>query len=116
MTRDERRSRLAGVQKEIDDLNKQVADADNEGDEKLAAYLRTRLNAAKRQFTDLQQAGDDQPGGAEVSDETGGHEDEGTREAEDRDTDNKDVGEGQERGGQDDDQVKDNTDQDDDGA
>ena len=56
----ERRAQLQATEKEIDDLNRQVADADNSGDEKLAAGLRDRLNAAKRAFTQLQQLGDDE--------------------------------------------------------
>lgn len=74
----ERKSQLQATEKEIDDLNRQVADADNEGDEKKAARLRDRLNAAKRAFTNLQQAGDDK--GDEGVSEDATAEDEGTED------------------------------------
>lgn len=55
----ERRSQLEAVEREIDDLNKQVAEADDEGNESKASGLRDRLHAAKKSFTALNQASDD---------------------------------------------------------
>lgn len=85
MTTDERKAQLEAVQKEIDDLNQQIATADDDGDEKLASHLRDRIHAAKKSFTALLQSGDDQvsdeatdtatdAGAEETSDETSSDE------------------------------------------
>lgn len=98
MTSAEREAQITAVQKEIDDLDKQIAEADDDGDTRLAGHLRDRIHKAKKQFTVLQQSGDDQ-----VSDEA--HEtasdesDVGTDEAPEEETGAEDGNESEEAAG-----------------
>ena len=89
MTDKERKVQIDAVKREIDDLNKQIAEADDEGDEKRAGQLRERVRAAKKQFTLLHEQGDQQ-----MSDESQTERDDVQESQDDESSESRDEAEG----------------------